>query len=249
MTVSMAYLEWRGFKFSDEERLLQLAAQRLNVPVYPVMSKKVLRGHVKFLPGSVVAGSIDLVKHALRQHGKELPPENSYPECLSHLLYRKVEKVRSLREVKAMLDAGRTLFVKPVAVKRFTGFVTCDSYDPRFSGASNTAPVWISEVVKFVSEWRAYIANGKLLIIGFADHGGDQQTLPDVAVIVDAVERMTKAGAPAGYALDFGVLSTGETALIEMNDGYSLGVYGGMPCDDYWTVISERWKELTAEEA
>ncbi len=31
---------------------------------------------------------------------------------------------------------------------------------------------------------------------------------------------------PAGYALDVGVLSDGETALVEVNDGYAPGYYG-----------------------
>lgn len=245
MSVTIAYLEWRGFKFAEEERLLQQAAACRRLAVHPVMVKKVARGHVDFMPGSLVAGGVDLIKHALRLHGKELPVENSYPEALRHLLYRDVEKVRSLREAKAMLDEGRTLFIKPVKVKRFTGFVTCDSYDPRFNGASMVDPVWISQPVKFVTEWRAYIAHGRLLDVVHVPGGGDANIKPDMETMVDAVRRMTEAGAPAGYALDFGVLSTGETALVEMNDGYSLGAYKGIDSFDYWTVIAARWKEMT----
>jgi hypothetical protein len=39
-----------------------------------------------------------------------------------------------------------------------------------------------------------------------------------------ALKRCTLSGlAPAGYGIDFGILSTGETALVEVNDFYSLG--------------------------
>lgn len=33
----------------------------------------------------------------------------------------------------------------------------------------------------------------------------------------------------AGYVIDFGVLDTGEIALIELNDGFSFGAYMASP--------------------
>lgn len=47
----------------------------------------------------------------------------------------------------------------------------------------------------------------------------------------------------AGYAIDFGVLSTGETALVEMNDGFSVGAYG-INQEDYTDMVMARWEEL-----
>lgn len=242
----IAYLEWRSFKFAEEEKLLQWGANLAKYQVSPIMVKKVARGRVKFEPGCVVAGSVDLVKHALRAHGKELPVENSYPECLKPLLFRHVQKLSTLREAKALLDKGRELFIKPVAVKRFTGFVTMDSYDPRFNGASASAPCWISEPVEFVSEWRAYIVDGAIQQVCFAPGSGDESRKPNIPTMHDAVKAMTAAGAPIGYALDFGVLSNGLTALVEMNDGYSLGAYENLDADVYWELISKRWLEMVA---
>jgi hypothetical protein len=60
----------------------------------------------------------------------------------------------------------------------------------------------------------------------------------------DAVAAYQSSGvAPAGYGIDFGVLSTGETALVEVNEGYGLGSYG---LDDaaYADLIIARWCEL-----
>ena len=48
---------------------------------------------------------------------------------------------------------------------------------------------------------------------------------------------------PAAYSLDFGVLATGETALIEVNDSIALGAYG-LAHNKYARMIEARWKEL-----
>lgn len=50
--------------------------------------------------------------------------------------------------------------------------------------------------------------------------------------------------APAGYALDFGVPDTGETALVEWNDGSSPGSYG-LESDSDTALTVARWCELT----
>ena len=52
---------------------------------------------------------------------------------------------------------------------------------------------------------------------------------------------------PAGYALDIGLTSDGETIIIEVNDGYSRGCYGLDPLL-YAKLLSARWAELTGTE-
>jgi hypothetical protein len=51
--------------------------------------------------------------------------------------------------------------------------------------------------------------------------------------------------APAAYGIDFGVLSDGQTALIEANDGYSLGAYQ-IGATAYTDVLLTRWQELVS---
>ena len=58
--------------------------------------------------------------------------------------------------------------------------------------------------------------------------------------------------APRAYAIDFGVAKyideNGEeshhTILVEVNDGYSLGLYPGCSVKIYTDVLLERWYEL-----
>ena len=51
--------------------------------------------------------------------------------------------------------------------------------------------------------------------------------------------------APAAYGIDFGVLSNGDTVLVEANDGYSLGSYR-LNSVDYSRLLEARWAELAA---
>ncbi|MBA9846830.1 ATP-grasp domain-containing protein [Ralstonia pickettii] len=209
---------------------------------------QVERGRVSLGQGCVAVGSVPFVKFALRQLGVELPDHTPYPSCLEHFLYRKVKRLTSLREARDLVASGKRLFIKPAdGWKRFTGFVAEFADDPRFNGQSKSRPVWISNPVRFASEWRAYVADGELLELRFADLGGDRTIQPDGGLIRDAVGALTVEGrAPAGYVIDFGVLDTGETALIEMNDGFSFGAYDGVSPETYWKVVVLRWQELTA---
>ncbi len=231
-----------------EEQLMADLAVKYGLPVERASTMQVERSRIRLGEGYVAAGSVPFVKHALRQLGVELPVHTPYPSCLEHLLYRQVRKLSSLREARAMVESGRRLFIKPAdGWKRFTGFVAEFVDDPRFNGQSKARAVWISEPVRFVSEWRAYVADGELMEVRFADHGGDHAVEPDASLIADAISALTKEGhAPAGYVIDFGVLDTGETALIEMNDGFSFGAYEGVSPETYWKVIVRRWQELTA---
>lgn len=242
------FLETRnGRTLEVEENLLNQFATVFEIPVTMFSLKQMQRGHFKLGQDDLVAGTIQAVKAALKQYGKELVEHSPYPVCLQHLLYREVKWVRTLRDAKDMLDKGASFFIKPAGYKHFTGFVASFSDDHRFYGASGQLPVFISTPVQFVSEWRCYVADGKLLDVRLADPDHDRSVVPDYAVIEEAVKQLTHFGAPAGYAVDFGVLTTGETALVELNDGFSIGAYDGIPCDLYWQVIYSRWKELIAE--
>ena len=231
-----------------EEAMMAALAELRGIPVVKGSEKQVERRRVRLGPGFVAVGSVPFVKHALRQLGKALPAHTPYPPILGHLLHRQVRKLSSLNEARALLAAGNRLFIKPAdGWKRFTGFVAEFRDDIRFNGASGARPVWVSNPVRFVSEWRAYVVDGEIRDFRFADNGGDRSALPSIILVQEAVSLLASAGAaPAGFVIDFGVLETGETALIEMNDGFSFGAYDGLPAETLWDVTVKRWQELTA---
>jgi hypothetical protein len=110
-------------------------------------------------------------------------------------------------------------------------------------GASDHSPVWCSEIVEWLSEYRVYVVRGK--IVGTGHYAGDASKCLDRGQVDEAVACFEASGdAPGGYGIDFGVLSTGQTALIEVNDGYSLGSYG-LADDLYTDLIIARWAEMT----
>ncbi len=230
-----------------EEQLMADLAMKHGLLVERASTGQVERCRVRLGEGYVAVGSVRFVKYALRQLGVDLPNHTPYPSCLEHMLHRQVRRLSTLRDALNIVASGRSLFIKPAdGWKRFTGFVAEFVDDPRFNGQSKARPVWISDPVHFVSEWRVYVADGELLEMRFADRGGDRGVNPEVVVVGEAINILTEGGhAPAGYVIDFGVLDTGKTALIEMNDGFSFGAYDGVSPETYWKVVVRRWQELT----
>lgn len=69
-----------------------------------------------------------------------------------------------------------------------------------------------------------------------------------MGVVGQMARDYAEAGAPGAYCLDVGVLETGETALVEVNDAFSVGMYEGMEAC-YPELLVTRWNELTTKEA
>jgi ATP-grasp domain, R2K clade family 2 len=112
-------------------------------------------------------------------------------------------------------------------------------------GASRITPIFCAEVVDWVSEYRCYVIRGE--IVGIRHYGGNPAVGVDEAVIARAIRNLESAGeSTAGYALDFGVLADGRIALVEWNDGFSLGSYG-LESGLYADLILARWLELTGD--
>ena len=189
-------------------------------------------------PENVVVGYVDTVRYAINCFGITAP-EMDYPDELNGYLGRKVWSTR-INEIAGSPELW-PVFVKPVEDKQFTGVVVNTPKD--LSGAGiygQNQPVLCSEVVNFVSECRCFVRYDKILDV--RHYRGDWRLRPDPATIEKAVRNFSSA--PAGYAIDFGLTDKGETLLIEVNDGYSLGCYGLLYLD-YAKLLSARWAELT----
>ncbi|MDF8364713.1 ATP-grasp domain-containing protein [Achromobacter anxifer] len=232
-----------------EESLVFNHASVLHLPCRTASVKEMERGRFQMADGIIPIGSIQFIRAALRQLDFELPKPQSYPSVLAHLLYRQVSWFDSLASAVKLLDDGQPLFVKPAdRWKSFTGFVIRHPDDIRLSGKSRSSPVWVSSIVDFQSEWRAYVSDHKLLDLRFVDDGGDRRVEPDIQVVLDAISRLqSDASTPRGYVIDFGVLATSQTALVEMNDGFAFGAYDGLPASVLWEVAAMRFLEITGQ--
>lgn len=231
--------------FSDEE--WEVANTIGFAKVTPFYKKHLMQGKIKIKKGDFIMGDIQVMLNAMKQLGI-VYSYNDYPECLKQYLHREIwestmgeVRKRLFDDLNGEVELGLNWFIKPKdRLKRFTGFVL-ETIDDLYkcAGAGNQTKLWCSEPVRFLSEYRCPVINGK--VMGMYAAAGKDGPLPDMYV----VQQMAKdfVGAPSAYALDVGVLSSGETALIEVNDGFSLGRYG-IPADVYTQLLQTRWEEL-----
>lgn len=186
----------------------------------------------------IVVGYVDEVRKSLFKF-IIVTPEIDYPEELKNFLGRKIWKTKL--SIIANNPDSWNVFIKPVEDKKFTGVVVRSTKDLVGCGTCGEDPeILCSEVVNFVAEWRCFVRYGKILDI--RRYRGDWRVHFDYKTVENSVSQFESA--PNGYAIDFGLTDKGETLLIEVNDGYSLGYYGLFNID-YAKLLSARWAELT----
>lgn len=149
-----------------------------------------------------------------------------YPKWLTEHLHRKV-----WLEEKWPGKVG--IFIKPAdSYKKFTGFIT----HGKWAGKKGSGPYWCSERVNFINEWRYYVANGEVLVSGWYAGNDHNATAPKLTMDI-----------PKDYcgALDFGILDTGELALVEAQHPYAIGWYGDSSDNaKYVKFLVEGWKYM-----
>jgi hypothetical protein len=194
----------------------------------------------------IVIADIESTNSYLERLGIGPKMSLNIPECIEHYAGRKIWRMTH-GEFKQKVLSGEMefpLFVKPNGKsKEFIGGVLKDKrmYDSYISGMMEYVPMLISEPVEFISEYRGYVCEDKL--IGLYWYSGDFRRFPKVEIIDAAIDEYTKCGAPIGYSIDFGITDKGDTLLVECNDGWSLGNYGLEP-SKYCRLLGRRWHEM-----
>ena len=191
----------------------------------------------------VFAGVI-VFDEILEKLGVTYNKTDTYPEILRSYLNRHVEKT-TLGEYRTLWDKDEdnrpVMFMKPIKQKQFNGRVMNSILDwicvTKFP---NNTEVYISEPVKFLTEYRIYIRDGRILL--GRNYRGDWTKTIDVEVVKSAIETFTSE-APCAYALDFGLTDDGKTSLVEFNDATSLGNYG-LDAVNFADMITSRWVEI-----
>lgn len=259
----MNYLQFndRG-KFEPEEQAL---AEYLGEGEYKGFYKKnFLRDKFQITKDDFICGDIDVMFHAMKRLGIEYTYDD-YPGCLKPYLHRKVWEDELGNVKRELFENGylkNPIFIKPKdKLKRFTGFVleTIDDLS-NCKGAGNQTKVWCSEPVTFVDEFRIYrlhFHDSALTTYSYGCHKKDfnLQNLEKVDIAIR--DWPFNSELPVACAVDVGVLSTGEVALIEVNDAFSLGLYK-IACTDnekesteynelYCECLIQRWEELKNE--
>lgn len=195
---SIKYKNW----FNGEENYGYTLSEDISSEVYS-----------KYIP----IGSIEFV-HAFYKHHygvSDLKPIN-IPEELLSLKYLQ----RKIFDEKTVQGEGKDkqVFVKSAdKLKSFTDFL-------KVKDIPTGKKLFISEVVDFISEWRAFVYRGQLLDVRC--YSGNFRVSPDYSVIESMIEDFKNS--PIAYTLDVGVIDkNGEkTVVIEVHHFYSCGLYG-----------------------
>lgn len=231
-------LEQRGTnKLSKEEQAIKnyLMEHDPEVVILEIPLKKVTRGFMdkEIISAELVSGSVGFVEAAVTRMGRPCWIRlwcNPYP--VKKHLYRNIKSTTMGKVTDAMLPK----FIKPMYhTKAFTGFVCREIDDYRLKCFGNKRNVWISDPVEFVSEFR-YYCNDKGNV--GCHYEGDRFIKPN-QVIVNEIINQANCG-----IVDIGVLSTGETAIVECSNAYSVGLYDGCSIEHYYRTLVSFWNEL-----
>lgn len=201
-------------------------------------------------------GSIGFVQACMALAGIPPPQWSCYPRPLAKHLLQAPHCITA----GAALQAGTPTFIKPVMGKSFAGFVLrpYSELDDRareqlvaLSRLDPATPVWAAHALTLCSEWRYYVLSGDVIGFGcYARSGGDPAVHPpleEIGTIVAAVPN------DAAYALDVGVLASGELTLVALRDAWALDLVGGgahapLPLD-YLKLLWMRWVKLLLDSA
>lgn len=243
----IAYLERRRNEWEPEEQRVAQALAPRGIEIRRHTRKHIERRSLPLDETCFVMGSAPSVHGAMKQLRIPVPAPNDYPAALQPWLRRRVWRA-SLGAVEAAMADGTAagVFAKPAdRLKTFTGRVFSHPGDLYFlGGASRRQAVWCSTLVRWRSEFRAYVIGAE--VVALDHYSGDPALRPCERTIAEAVRAYHDSGeAPAGYGIDFGVLEDGRTALVEANDGYALGAYD-TAAEPYAELLLARWAQLMA---
>lgn len=192
----------------------------------------------------LLVGSVEAVGIALQLMNVQVPMSNYYPDILKPFLHRNVW-LGNKKEVIEMIDDGKSVFAKSVGWKQLTGMVFSSSdVGEEFDSMSNDSALWLADPVCWLSEYRVYVIKGGIVATCF--YGGDDSVSLKHDIISRAVELFYEAHRLASFAIDFGVIDTGETALVEVGDGWAMGAYKGISAKLYFDFVRARWDEMVS---
>ena len=232
-----AYIQcnFKGMPFNETVYNAYLGFEEMGVETI------LFKNHVEMESANIediIVGGIGPTKKWLNYHGCHVP-ELDYPDELKGYLKRNVwtSKIDTINANPSLWP----VFVKPFIDKKFTGRVIKNPADLIGCGSCyENYDVFCSDVIILKAEWRVFVRYGTIMDV--RRYKGDWGVHFDPDVIKRCVDDYKTQ--PSGYGIDFGVTDKGETVLIEVNDGVSLGAYG-LHHIYYAKLLSARWAELT----
>ncbi len=244
--ITRAYIQQydRAQKEPEHKDVFAVLSAR-NVDCTWVTLRKILPGVFDFNRETFFAGDHDLMQAVFRKAGIHYPERDSYPESLRGFLKREVwESTVMEMQLKVNTADFEPCFIKPQTdTKLFTGFVLSSAKNLyKLEGLPRNTKLHCAALVSWKSEFRVFVNQAQM--VGVRHYAGDKTCQIDLKVVEEAIAALEKSvEKTAAYALDFGVLENGDTALVEWNDGFALGSYNLDP-EIYTDLLISRWEEL-----
>jgi hypothetical protein len=149
---------------------------------------------------------VGTVEWFLKVTGWKIKPE-TFPSFLSFWVKRKVWETDEW-------PLGQRVFIKPLdKYKRFNGRLTDGSYRGK-----KKPPYLCSEIVTFIDEWRYYVSNGKVVYSAwYLGETDEDKPAPELNIEW-----------PSDYcgAVDFGMTTDKDIAIVEAHHPFACGWYG-----------------------
>jgi hypothetical protein len=183
-------------------------------------------------------GSVEFMREVFKRIGLNdvRVPENSNRES----------EIITLGEALNRVKSGEKLFIKPVEIKLFTGFVLDQMIYTCIEGLSPDTKILAYKPFdsEILSEWRVYIHRGQ--IVDSRNYSGDFMLSPDYHFAIKEIIRKNEGKFPIAYTIDIGILgenSFSENVVVEYNDMWAIGNYG-IPNDLYLRLLRDRYFEI-----
>lgn len=233
-------LQTQDGQLSIEGRLVYQYCMMNDVPAIKVDYADLASKRLDLKLFELAVGSVEFISEALTQIQCKIPKPNYYPDCLTGFMRRKhwVTNIGFYRDFDELPD---NMFVKSFDWKKLDGKLYKKA---ELKNQDEWMVIHVCEPVSFRSESRVYAQDKKIICI--AQYAGEDDELPDEQTICEAVTILSaQESTPCAYAIDFGVLDDGRTALVEMNDGWAIGAYKPIGYREYTDFLIARWKQMT----
>lgn len=194
----------------------------------------------------IVIGSVQACEMFFFKCYNDIPKYIGYPKSLDLFYGRKISEIKA-----GLLPNNYPYFVKPkYGVKAFTGSLVANDAQRKLLMDYDIKnkydyPLYISEPIKIISEFRCFVHKGKLE--GIQYYAGDFRIFPDVDKIQLMIDLYEDAN--VSYTLDVGLVEKGygreqyDTVLIEVNDMWAIGSYG-FDAKKYVRMTIDRFMEI-----
>ena len=231
--------------FDKENIDLVKFIKTLNIKIIIISLKSIERKHnniCELCNPLFLIGGCDFVEKFVNTVFKTEILDNYYPECLNEYMYRTMNVCTYFEAKQKTLT--NPLFIKPFNdKKKFTGTVI-DKYNNKVKCRWTSKVYYTNTILNFISEYRFFIIDHKIAC--YKNYYGDPNIECNNEIVSSMIEKIKNNDAHKGgsYIIDIGVLNNGNTALIEMDYGYSFGYYG---CDLNIVIelLEKSFKNLT----